>query len=134
MKRTVKWLALVLLSAMVTNSMAVYSAGDAVLPSPMEETASDTVELAPAFQAAAGEEITEWREEGIRHYNLGNGKYQAIVTASMETGNGDAATASTDYNSNVFLDTYISSSNPNGYYGNSGAVDKHRKNKSRHAF
>ena len=32
MKRTTKWLALVLLSAMVTNSMAVYSAGDAILP------------------------------------------------------------------------------------------------------
>ena len=133
MKRTAKWLALVLLSAMVTNSMAVYSVGDAILPLPTEATASDTVELAPAFQTA-GEEVVEWREEGVRHYDLGNGKYQAIVTASMETGNGDAATASTDYNSNVFLDTYISSSNPNGYYGNSGAVDKHRKNKSRHAF
>ena len=116
MKRTTKWLALVLLSATVTNSMAVYSAGDAVLPSPMEETASDTVELAPAFQAAAGEEVVEWREEGVRHYDLGGGQYQAVVSASFVEDD-VAAPAATTPNATVIRDTYISSTNQTTNYG-----------------
>jgi hypothetical protein len=57
MKRTAKWLTTVLSLAIVTNSMAVYSVGDAVLPSQtshpsqIEETASDTVELASVRRA-----------------------------------------------------------------------------------
>ena len=128
MKRTAKWLTTVLSLAIVTNSMAVYSVGDAVLPSQtshpsqIEETASDTVEVSPAFAAAAGEEILEWREEGVRHYYLGDGRYQAIVAAESTVQDGDAATASTSFNGSVFLDSYITSSNPNGFYGNSSQL------------
>ena len=41
MKRTAKWLTTVLSLAIVTNSMAVYSAGDAALPSQTSQNAGN---------------------------------------------------------------------------------------------
>lgn len=122
MKRTAKWLTTVLSLAIVTNSLAVYSAGDAVLPSQtshpsqIEETASDTVELAPAFPSVEGEEITEWREEGVRHYYLGNGQYQAVVSAGIVTED-TASPMVASPNATAVRDTYISSTNTLTNYG-----------------
>lgn len=117
MKRTAKWSVLFLSIAMMTSSMSVYSAGDAVLPSPLEETASIVADDEATLTPELGEEIVEWREEGVRHYYLGDGRYQAVISPTNVIEAGDAGTYASSYNGDIFLDTYITSTNPNAHYG-----------------
>lgn len=121
MKRTTKWVTLFLALVMVINSMVVSGSSSPVFPS-MEEMATDTVELGGGNEPAIGEEIVEWREEGVRHYYVGDGVYQAVVSTSEVTSDGSISPAANTPNSSSLGDTYISSVAPNEKYGASNQL------------
>ena len=106
---------------LVTNNMVVYGTALPVI----EETASDVVEVGAVDEPGIGEEIVEWREEGVKHYYLGNGEYQAIVSATdNQISDNSAMPADATPNTKTVRDTYISSSNPATKYGKEDYYEK----------
>lgn len=118
MKRTTKWMTLILSLAIVMNSMILSGSSKTALPVALEETASSTVAVGAVNEPMEGEEIVAWREDGVKHYYLGNGQYQAVISATGNLENGDISTpAAATPNTAAMQDTYISSSNPATKYG-----------------
>ena len=81
MKRKAKWLTLFLSLVMVMNCLTFYGTGDVILPD--DEAVASDMESEIFDEAAVGEKIVEWREEGVRHYYLGDGMYQAVVSVEV---------------------------------------------------
>ena len=120
MKKTTKWLTLVLSLILTTNSAVVYGAGDAPPPATTEETATIVADDEATLEPEVGEEIVEWREEGVRHYYLGDGVYQAVVNIDDP----GVSTRATSPNSNAAEDTYISSATAATKGTNYGSSDQ----------
>ena len=116
MKRKAKWLTLFLSLAMVMNCLTFYGAGDVILPD--DEVVASDIEIDNLDEATVGEEIVEWREGAVRHYYLGDGMYQAVISASMVDEN-VVSPAATTPNSPSIVDTYISSAQPTSNFGSS---------------
>ena len=124
MKKTTKFLTLFLSLVLGLNSMVVY--GESISDQPaFEEPVSNTAESATALAAdnkeepEIREEIVEWREEGVRHYYLGNGLYQAVVspTEVSEFTSSSDNTRDSQYSSGTGEDTYINFYSPTTNYG-----------------
>lgn len=125
MKRITKLLSLLLALMLALNSMVFDIVSEDALPAE-SETASD-MELDIAGQYDVGDEIVEWREEGVKHYYLGDGQYQAVVRQGEyvdDVGGSRASTYSsiTAGSNRLPLDTYISSANKAVCYGDSEEV------------
>ena len=67
MKRTTKWMTLILSLAIVMNSMILSGSSKTALPVALEETASSTVAVGAVNEPMEGEEIVAWREDGVKH-------------------------------------------------------------------
>ncbi len=134
MKRIQKIAALFLSFLLMTQLMLVPAVGEQTLD------ADQSVEIPPTIQAptmeeeelepyAVGEEIEAWREEGVRHYYLGDGVYEAVVgvgiTESPNITNGSTAStysSVTQKATTAMYDTYISSSHKTTMYGEESTV------------
>ncbi len=77
----------------------------------------------------AGDEIVEWREKGVKHYYLGEGQYQAVVSYTEPAAPGNktqsylteaatrASTTGQVQTEQMPYDTYISATNKSNNYG-----------------
>lgn len=123
MKRTKKILSLLLTCMLMLNSMALYAVGEEALPTETETASDVALSDVIAEKYDVGDEIVEWREEGVKHYYLGDGKYQAVVKAGEMKNSVQSRSSSTTVNSSRYpLDTYLSSSNKAACYGESEEV------------
>lgn len=123
MKRMKKFLSLLLACMLMLNGTVLYAVGEEALPSETETASDVTLSDVVEEKYDAGDEIVEWREEGVKHYYLGDGKYQAVVKAGELDGNAQSRGSSISvYPSNDPLDTYLSSYNKAVCYGDSEEV------------
>lgn len=123
MKRMKKILSLLLVCMLILNSMALYAVGEEALPTETETASDVALSDVIAEKYDVGDEIVEWREEGVKHYYLGDGKYQAVVKAGEMKNSVQSRSSSTTVNSSRYpLDTYLSSSNKAACYGESEEV------------
>lgn len=123
MKRMKKILSLLLACMLMLNSMVLYAVGEEALPTETETASDVALSDVIAEKYDVGDEILEWREEGVKHYYLGDGKYQAVVKAGEMKNSVQSRSSSTTVNSSRYpLDTYLSSSNKAACYGESEEV------------
>ena len=127
MKRTTKILSLLLTGMLLFNSMVFTVVSEEAYPSETE-TASEVV-LSDVIEEKydAGDEIVEWREEGVKHYYLGDGQYQAVVKPDKEvlqkkSQQAAAKSSITVRSSGMPLDTHISYSAQSTNYGDVDGV------------
>ena len=124
-ERIQKIAALFLSFLLMTQLMLVPAVGEQTSNAAQSTEGSPTIQ-APTMEEeelepyAVGEEIEAWREEGVRHYYLGDGVYEAVVKADK------SPSAETDTRASVNTtipslgepyETYISSSHPSTVYG-----------------
>lgn len=127
MKRTTKVLSLLLVWMILFNSMALTAVSEKTSLTEPETASNVSTVLDSKYEA--GDEIIEWREERVKHYYLGDGQYQAVVsytdpatpgnntqsylseTAERASTNGQVETYQLPY------DTYISSTQKSSNFG-----------------
>lgn len=126
MKRTTKILSALLAGIFLFNSMAFTAVSQEILPTEAQAASSMSAALDNRYEA--GDEIIEWREEGVTHYYLGDGKCQAVITCSESntfrnneqynlTADTRAATTGQVQTNQMPYDTYISAVNKSTNYG-----------------
>ena len=123
MKRMKKFLSLLLACMLMLNGTVLYAVGEEALPSETETASDVTLSDVVEEKYDAGDEIVEWREEGVKHYYLGDGKYQAVVQVGDMVNQAQSRSTSTTVNSSRYpLDTYLSSFYKDVCYGESDEV------------
>ena len=123
MKRMKKFLSLLLACMLMLNSTVLYAVGEEALPSETETAPDVALSDVVDEKYDAGDEIVEWREEGVKHYYLGDGKYQAVVQVGDMVNQAQSRSTSTTVNSSRYpLDTYLSSFYKDVCYGESDEV------------
>lgn len=125
MKRTTKVLSLLLAWMLLFNSMVFSAVSEEALPVETETASDMSAVIDEKYEA--GDEIVEWREEGVKHYYLGDGQYQAVITTEEETlevqtsRSTSSATYSEETNRDS-IDTHISSSEQSRNFGDVDGV------------
>lgn len=123
MKRMKKFLSLLLACMLMLNGTVLYAVGEEALPSETETAPDVALPDVVDEKYDAGDEIVEWREEGVKHYYLGDGKYQAVVQVGDMVNQAQSRSTSTTVNSSRYpLDTYLSSFYKDVCYGESDEV------------
>lgn len=123
MKRMKKFLSLLLACMLMLNGTVLYAVGEEALPSETETAPDVALSDVVDEKYDAGDEIVEWREEGVKHYYLGDGKYQAVVQVGDMVNQAQSRSTSTTVNSSRYpLDTYLSSFYKDVCYGESDEV------------
>lgn len=127
MKRTTRILSLLLTGMLLFNSMVFTAVSEEALPSESQPASGVSAVLDSKYEA--GDEIVEWREEGVKHYYLGDGQYQAVVSYTEPAAPGNktqsylteaatrAATTGQVQTEQMPYDTYISATNKSNNYG-----------------
>lgn len=88
MKRMKKFLSLLLACMLMLNGTVLYAVGEEALPSETETASDVTLSDVVEEKYDAGDEIVEWREEGVKHYYLGDGQFEA--RSHMTSSSGDS--------------------------------------------
>lgn len=125
MKRTTKVLSSLLAWMLLFNSMVFSAVSEEALPVETETASDMSAVITGKYEA--GDEIVEWSGEGVKHYYLGDGQYQAVVKADeemLQTKSQQVATRSstTVTSRRIPLDTHISSSAQSTNYGDVDGV------------
>ena len=128
-ERIQKIAALFLSFLLMTQLMLVPAVGEQTSNAAQSTEGSPTIQ-APTMEEeelepyAVGEEIEAWREEGVRHYYLGDGVYEAVVKAEKQSAGSDAKASSNTTTPSLGepYETYISSSHPSTVYGYDASV------------
>ena len=125
MKRMTKVLSLLLACMLLFNSMMFGAVSQEALPTETETASNMSAVIDDKYEA--GDEIVEWREEGVKHYYLGDGTCQAVIRADEEmlqkkSEQGAARSSITVTSSKYPSDTHISSSAQTTNYGETDGV------------
>lgn len=125
MKQMTKVLSLLLACMLLFNSMMFGAVSQEALPTETETASNMSAVIDDKYEA--GDEIVEWREEGVKHYYLGDGTCQAVIRADEEmlqkkSEQGAARSSTTVKSSWAPLDTHISSSAQSTKYGRTDGV------------
>ena len=127
MKRTTKVLSSLLAWMLLFNSMVFSAVSEEALPVETETASDMSAVITGKYEA--GDEIVEWSGEGVKHYYLGDGQYQAVVsyTEPATPGNNTqsylsetatrASTTGQVQTEQLPYDTFISSTNKSTNYG-----------------
>lgn len=83
MKRMKKFLSLLLACMLMLNGTVLYAVGEEALPSETETASDVTLSDVVEEKYDAGDEIVEWREEGVKHYYLGDGSIKPSCRWTM---------------------------------------------------
>ena len=102
MKRMKKFLSLLLACMLMLNGTVLYAVGEEALPSETETAPDVALSDVVDEKYDAGDEIVEWREEGVKHYYLGDGKYQAVVQVGDMVNQAQSRSTSTTVNSSRY--------------------------------
>ncbi|MBE6652535.1 MAG: DNRLRE domain-containing protein [Ruminococcaceae bacterium] len=116
-----KQVVFILSMVMILNGMIFSTSGETATTGKTEARDDSNIYVKTEEDPSIIGEIVEWRGEGVRHYYLGDGMYQAVISTNVENESGVAPTALTP-NSTAMEDTYIYSGQPTTSFGSSSTL------------